>query len=86
MTRETLIVVAVVAAGVALYVFECWWFPFRRCGCCKGKSIHLREDGKVFRTCAGWRCWPRGCSGTGKKLRVGRRVYLVLRRLVTDAT
>lgn len=73
--------VALAAALAVVYVASCWWWPFTDCGCCGGRGTHSREQkGKtkrkrVFRDCRGWRCWPRGCRGAGRKLRIGRRVW-----------
>lgn len=49
-----------------IYAVSCWWFPFAHCSCSGGKV--MREDGKVFRVC-------RRCGGSGRRLRVGRRVW-----------
>jgi hypothetical protein len=59
---------AVVVVLVAVYVAECWWFPFGRCWCCSGTGRHSRKDGKVWRNC--W--W---CKGSARRLRVGRRAW-----------
>jgi hypothetical protein len=47
------------------YAIECRWFPYTKCGCCKGSGKHHRADGKVFRDC--W--W---CTGSGRRRRLGR--------------
>jgi hypothetical protein len=64
------------AAAAAIYAGSCWWFPFGRCICCGGKGAHYRKDGKVFRTCKWW------CKGSGKRIRLGRRVYNAVERKV----
>jgi len=59
---------AAALAGPAMYAGSCWWFPFANCWCCKGAGRHRRKDGKVLRDC-------RICKGTGKRLRIGRRIW-----------
>ncbi len=61
-----------IAAGgamlwTAVYVGSCWLWPFTHCARCSGGKIS-RDDGRVFRLC-------RRCSGSGRRLRVGRRVW-----------
>lgn len=60
-------------ALVAWYVFACFFWPFRACPWCSG-SGRWKEPGQskkkkrpTFRA-----CWI--CKGTGKRLRLGRRV------------
>ena len=53
------------------YALSCWWLPYASCWCCKRTGIHAR--GKVFRPC-------RICSGSGRRLRVGRRLWNAARR------
>jgi hypothetical protein len=67
-----------VAAALA-YACSCWWFPYAACWCCHGDGKHQREDRKVHRLC-------RWCAGTGRRLRIGRRVYNHYARLRTGAT
>ena len=56
------------------YVISCAAFPFGRCrrSRCENGRIHSRLSRKVFRHC------PR-CEGTGRRVRIGRRVYEYLR-------
>lgn len=56
-----------VATGL-IYAGSCAWWPFARCGRCKGTGRFSRKDGKVFRDC-------RRCKGSGRRLRIGRRIY-----------
>lgn len=53
----------------ALYAGSCWWFPYAPCWCCDGKGRHYRKDGKVLRDCK----WV--CKGSGRRLRIGRRLW-----------
>ena len=55
-------------AAAGAYALSCWWFPYAHCRCCHGDGKHYRPDGKVHRLC-------RWCKGTGRRLRIGRRVY-----------
>jgi hypothetical protein len=50
------------------YLASCAWFPFARCWSCDGAGRKSRKDGKVWRNC-------RRCRASGKRLRVGRRVW-----------
>lgn len=54
------------------YAIACWWFPFGRCGRCKGAGVIGDSAGKHFRTC-------RRCKGS-RPLRFGRRVYNYIQR------
>ena len=58
----------------AFYIINCAIFPFGRCRRprCENGRIYSRFSRKVFREC------PR-CEGTGKRVRVGRRIYEYLR-------
>lgn len=70
----TLIILGV----VAYYAFQCWWFPFGRCWCCKGKGIHMAADGKHFRDCK----WM--CKGKGRRRRVGRAIFEWTRKVIKN--
>ena len=74
MTTPALLATAAVLGYAALYALGCVIFPFGRCrrSRCQGGRIHSRLSRKIFRDC------PR-CEGTGKRVRVGRRVYEYLR-------
>ena len=57
----------------AFYLFMCAAFPFGNCRRCKGTGkLYSRIFTKAFRLC------PR-CAGTGRRVRIGRRVYEYLR-------
>ena len=70
--------VAIVAAGI--YAGSCAWFPWAKCWCCGGDGKHHRKDRKVFRDCK----WV--CKGTGRRLRVGRRIYNYYARVKRKAS
>ena len=74
MTTLVLLATLTVLGYAALYAIGCVIFPFGRCRRrrCENGRIHSRLSRKVFRDC------PR-CEGTGKRVRVGRRVYEYLR-------
>jgi hypothetical protein len=61
-----------------IYVVECWWFPFGRCWCCSGAGRHSRKDGRVWRDC-------RVCRGSGKRMRLGRRLFNAIQRRRREA-
>ncbi len=66
----TLIVLASlgVLCYTAWYSALCTASPFGKCFRCEGIGKYCTEDLPVFRPC------PR-CHGTGRRVRVGRRVY-----------
>jgi hypothetical protein len=66
--------VALVAVGAAvLYVIECLIWPHERCPRCKGGGVHIAPDGDHWRDC-------RTCTGTGRRHRLGRRLWDTFRR------
>ena len=57
----------------AFYLLMCAAFPFGNCRRCKGTGkLYSPIFTKAFRLC------PR-CAGTGRRVRIGRRVYEYLR-------
>ncbi|MDP9799326.1 hypothetical protein J2S43_007838 [Catenuloplanes nepalensis] len=62
------ILVGLAAAAVLKYVGSCAWWPFAPCWCCSGTGTHARRDGAVWRAC-------RMCTGTGRRVRIGRTIY-----------
>ncbi len=64
------LVVLALVAGI-LYVAACTWWPFTRCGRCRGTGKLRSPTGKAWRPC-------RPCDGSGTKVRFGRRVYEAL--------
>lgn len=73
---DTLIPLAsLIALGyAAFYLLMCAAFPFGHCRRprCQGGRIYSRLFTKAFKLC------PR-CDGTGRRVRIGRRVYEYLR-------
>lgn len=57
-----------IAAVIIWYAGSCWLWPYAHCRICAGTGRHERSDGKVHRPC--W--W---CRGSGRRLRIGRRIY-----------
>ena len=64
-----LTLLAILAAGGYLLAAAVW--PFAAHGRCKGTGKLRSPSGRSWRTC-------RGCGGTGRKLRLGRRVFETL--------
>lgn len=60
--------VGVFVVAPACYAASCAWWPHGKCWCCGGAGRHFRGDGRVFRDC-------RVCRGSGRRLRMGRRVW-----------
>lgn len=63
--------VALVTVG---YGVSCLLWPFRSCRWCSGAGKHRSPAGRTYRVC-------RHCDATGLRLRVGRRVWNVARRM-----
>ena len=59
------LIAVVLAAGYAL---ACAIYPFTAHGRCNGTGKLRSPSGKAWRTC-------RGCKGSGRKLRIGRRLF-----------
>jgi hypothetical protein len=72
---EILVGIGVVLLTAATYAGSCWWYPLGHCWCCSGSGRHSRKDGKVFRPC-------RWCKGSGRRWRIGRRIWNHFRRHV----
>ncbi|MEU7909170.1 hypothetical protein [Actinoplanes sp. NPDC049118] len=74
MTPTLLLASLAILGYAALYALGCVIFPFGRCRRprCENGRIYSRLSRKVFREC------PR-CEGTGKRVRVGRRLWEYLR-------
>lgn len=66
--KATVFVTLLVLVRIGWYVLSCWRWPLGRCLCCSGAGRHARKDGKVFRNC-------RWCKGTGRRWRIGRRMW-----------
>jgi hypothetical protein len=63
----------IIVGYAACYTIMCAIFPFGHCRRCKGTAkLYSPFNRKTFRLC------PR-CEGTGRRVRIGRRVYEYLR-------
>ncbi|GIL29943.1 hypothetical protein NUM_51970 [Actinocatenispora comari] len=63
------LIAAAIAAGLlwaTAYAVACWVWPFVACPRCTGSGTHRSPSGRAWRDC-------RRCSGTGRRLRLGRR-------------
>jgi len=58
------------------YLLACWWWPYRPHGRCGGTGKLRPPLGRAFRSCP-------SCRGTGRVLRVGRRLWSAGRDLTT---
>lgn len=82
--RHLLAAIAITVA-VAWYPVSCAVFPLRDCWCCKGYGHHRPKDdkgrrgrGRISRPC-------RWCRSTGKRWRIGRRLWNRARRHAREA-
>ncbi|MFJ9839295.1 hypothetical protein ACIRYZ_02340 [Kitasatospora sp. NPDC101155] len=64
------------------YALLCVASPFGDCRKCRGFGFHLKYD-RRGRPCRGKHC--RRCDGIGKRIRVGRHLYNLARRLWAGA-
>lgn len=70
---DTTVLLASAATVWALgYVAACAIWPFGNCARCHGTAKLRSPSGKAFRICT-------RCKGTGRRVRVGRRIYEALR-------
>lgn len=63
---------AAAALWAVCYAVACAIWPFKPCTRCDGRGKFPSPSGRSWRYC-------RRCSGTGAKLRAGRRIYNHLR-------
>lgn len=78
--RGTLTAVGFILAVVLGYLASCAVKPFRDCWLCDGKAHHRsKRNPKLSRPC-------RWCGATGKRLRIGRRVWNRVRRTTRQAS
>lgn len=66
-------------AASVVYACACWWRPFAHCHCCSGTGRHYNKKRTTFRDC--W--W---CDHTGRRLRLGRKVYNAFNTVRRDAS
>jgi hypothetical protein len=77
--RAPLTATAIVLFLVLAYPVSCWVRPMRDCWCCKGTGHHRAEKNrKLSRPC-------RWCGQTGKRMRIGRRMWNRARRVHREA-
>ncbi len=60
------------------YLGTCWVWPFANCRRCGGLGRFHSPSGRAWRPC-------RRCKGSGGRLRFGRRVLNLIRRLHRDS-
>ena len=54
---------------VVVYVVSLWLYPYESCPSCKGSSgKRMSSTGKAWGNC-------RHCEGSGKRFRLGRRIW-----------
>jgi DnaJ-class molecular chaperone len=66
---DTLVILALLAS--LGYAVACTVWPYTRCPRCAGSGKRRSPSGKAWRPC-------RSCSGTGRRVRLGRRIYETL--------
>ncbi len=59
-------------AAALLYLAACTWWPFATCRRCSGTGKFRSPSGRAWRPCG-------RCQGTGRRVRLGRRVYELFR-------
>jgi hypothetical protein len=64
-----LVVVLIILAIIGITISSCGEFPYRACRVCKGGG---KLTNPFWRK--SWKNCPK-CKGTGKKIRLGRRIY-----------
>jgi hypothetical protein len=78
--RGTLTATGIVLVVALVYAVSCAVRPFRDCWVCAGHGHHRsKRNRKLSRPC-------RWCRQTGKRLRLGRRVWNRARRVQREAT
>ncbi len=70
--NDTLVLLALAALGA--YLLACWIWPYKVCSWCRGRSRATSPTGRAFRD---RRCWR--CGGTGRTVRLGRRMFELTR-------
>lgn len=63
-----LLTATAIVAAVAGYFAACTFWPFAKCPGCDGTGRKMSPSGKHWRE-------HRRCKGTGRRLRLGRRVF-----------
>ena len=76
--RGTIVATVLIVAGLLIYVVSCMIRPFRDCWMCDGKAHHRsKRNPKLSRPC-------RWCKASGKRLRIGRRLWNRARRVARE--
>ena len=68
----SLTTIAILAAVTLGYVAACAYWPFGACRACRGTGKSRSPFKKFWRPC-------HRCSGTGRRVRLGRRVHTWLK-------
>lgn len=77
--RGTLVATSIALVVLTGYALSCAVRPYRDCWLCDGKAHHRsKRNPKLSRPC-------RWCRSTGKRLRLGRRLWNRARRVHRDA-
>lgn len=76
--RLTIGATGLAVAAACYYLLACWLFPFAACLKCHGDGKKRSASGRAWRAC-------RRCKGSGRRLRLGRKVANWLRGTVDDA-
>ncbi|MDG4798988.1 hypothetical protein [Micromonospora sp. WMMD980] len=77
--RGTLTTTAIGVALVLFVVARIALFPLKDCWCCSGQGVHRSDLNRKHQR----RCW--WCKGTGKRWRIGRRIWNRMRQKHHDA-
>ncbi|MEU8327130.1 hypothetical protein [Micromonospora sp. NPDC048839] len=77
--RGPLTASAIVLIAALIYVVRIALFPLKDCGCCKGHGVHRSDSNRKHSR----RCW--WCKGSGKRWRIGRRVWNRMRQKHREA-
>lgn len=78
--RGPLTASAIALTLIVIYVVRIALFPLKDCWCCKGQGVHRSESNPKHSR----RCW--WCKNTGKRWRIGRRVWNRMRQKHRDAS
>ena len=76
MTRTVTLASLLIAGYAAWYILACALVPFGRCPCTRTPAGNRRRRDRLCRR----------CDGTGRRVRLGRRIYNHVRRLHRDGT
>ncbi len=77
--RGALTASAIGLALVVIYVVRVALFPLADCWCCKGEGVHRSASNRKHSRPCWW------CKRTGKRWRIGRRIWNRARRRAREA-